>query len=229
MVDDTLDDSRIRRVDQLGNVTTFPCTESEGIVFQLFGIALDHSGDMFVSDGQNNRICEIDPLGELGTTVAGGSLGNANGQAGAAQFHTPLGVGLDAAGNVYVGDNQNNLIRKIDPAGNVTTLAGDGNAGFADGPGATAEFNQTGAVAVDPLGDVIVTECGNRIRRIDPAGNVTTVAGNGQAGDTDGTGGAQGTAEFNCPNGVAIDSACNVYVGDHLNGRVRKITFSAPR
>jgi serine/threonine-protein kinase len=81
-------------------------------------------------------------------------------------------------------------------------------------------------LSFDPVGNLIVADSyGDRIRRIDPVGNVTTIAGNGQAGDTDGTGGASGTAEFNYPDGVAVDSACNVYVAGNVDNRIRKVTF----
>jgi sugar lactone lactonase YvrE len=214
-------DYSIRRVDQGGNVTTLPSTECDGTpFFDLFGIAVSHSGNILISDSYHNRICETDSVGRAAAIFAGGADPT---------FNLPLGLAVAPDGSVYVADNQSSVILRIDTAGNVTTFAGSGSPGYADGPGSSAEFNDPGAVAVDPQGNVIVGDsAGNRIRRIDPAGNVTTLAGNGQPGDMDGTGGANGTAEFNNPWGVAVDGACNVYVAGNSDERIRKITFGAP-
>jgi sugar lactone lactonase YvrE len=220
-------DNRVRQVDSSGNVTTLPCTGTEGMPFNdLSGIALGRSGQILVADGFNNRICKFGLRDGLATILAGGSQGNLNGTGTAAQFNHPTGVAVDASGSVYIGDTLNNVIRKIDSAGNVTTFAGDGDAGFADGPSGSAQFAEPAGLSFDPVGNLIVADSyGDRIRRIDPVGNVTTIAGNGQAGDTDGTGGASGTAEFNYPDGVAVDSACNVYVAGNVDNRIRKVTF----
>jgi serine/threonine-protein kinase len=90
------------------------------------------------------------------------------------------------------------------------------------------EFASPAGLTFDPSGNLIVADSGgHRIRRVDPAGNVTTLAGNGQAGDADGTGGPSGTAEFNYPDGVAVDGSCNVHVAGDVDNRIRKITFEA--
>jgi DNA-binding beta-propeller fold protein YncE len=214
-------DERIRRIDKGGNVATLPCTGSSGSAFvDLFGVAADSFGNILVSDSSNHRICKTDPLGSTAIVVAGDDQGSAN------PFNFPMGLSVGPDGSVYVADNGNNVILKIDIAGNVTTLAGSGSPGFADGPAESAEFNQPCGVAVDPLGNVVVADAiGNRIRLVDQAGNVTTLAGNGQGGDADGVGGADGVAEFATPDGVAVDGACNVYVADKVNNRIRKITF----
>ena len=165
------------------------------------------------------------------TTLAGnGTRGYADGTGGptgTAKFNGPMGVAVDAAGNVFVAELYNNRIRKVDPSGNVTTLAGNGTQGYADGTGGptgTAEFDRPGGVAVDAAGNVYVADTYNNcIRKVDPSGNVTTLAGNGTAGYADGTGGPTGTAEFNNPGGVAVDAAGNVYVADYGNNRIRKV------
>ena len=154
----------------------------------------------------------------------------ADGPALSAQFFCPRDVAVDQAGNVYVAELGNNRIRKIDTSGNVTTLAGNGTQGYADGTGSasgTAEFNGPAGVAVDSRGNVYVADLGNqRIRTIDASGSVKTLAGNGDAGYVDGTGGANGTAEFYGPNGIAVDDSGHVYVADVDNNRIRQIDSS---
>jgi streptogramin lyase len=158
------------------------------------------------------------------TTLAGsaGQQGSADGVGAAARFTNPFGVAADSAGNVYVADYNNGTIRKITAAGVVTTLAGSaGQFGSADGVGAAARFHLPVGVATDSAGNVYVADFFNStIRKITPAGVVTTLAGSaGQPGSDDGVGAA---ARFAYPNGVATDSAGNVYVAD--TGTIRKIT-----
>jgi hypothetical protein len=131
---------------------------------------------------------------------------------------------VDGAGNVYVADQDNHTIRKITPAGVVSTLAGSaGVTGSTDGTGAAARFSGTAGVAVDGAGNVYAAEFVNStVRKITAAGVVTTLAGTaGVTGSADGTGAA---ARFNTPFGVATDSAGNVYVADTINHTIRKIT-----
>jgi len=153
-----------------------------------------------------------------------GGPGNADGAGDVARFSFPDGVAVDSTGNVYVADQFNHTIRKVTPAGVVTTLAGTaGMAGSADGTGAAARFNGPSGVAVDSAGNVYVADEANfTIRKVTAAGVVTTLAGTaGMAGSADGTGAA---ARFNNPGGVATDSTGNVYVADSDNETIRKIT-----
>jgi sugar lactone lactonase YvrE len=183
------------------------------------GVAVDTAGNVYVADQGSHRIRKITPAGAV-TTLAGSSPGFADGTGTAAQFDYPASVAVDAAGNVYVADRGNSRIRKITPAGAVTTLAGS-SPGFADGTGTVAQFDYPASVAVDTAGNVYVADPGNsRIRKITPAGAVTTLAGS-SPGFADGTGTA---AKFNDPTGVAVDTAGNVYVAERGNHRIRKIT-----
>ncbi len=222
--------SLVRRIDAAQNVTTLPVMGGDGIPFDgPTAIAIGPNGSLYVADTGNQRICVIDMSGRVSTLAGSLTVGYADGNGAAAQFHEPSGLAVDLSGNVYVGDSQNERIRRIDPQGNVTTLAGNGNAGSVDGPAGSAEFNLPSGLAIDQSGNIIVADCdSNRIRNIDPDGNVTTLAGNGTPGDQDGTGGPDGPAQFNHPFGVAVDAESNIYVGGNLDFRVRKITRAAP-
>ena len=184
------------------------------------GVAVDGSGNVYVADQDNNRIRKIDVGGNVSTLAGSGTEGYANGQGTAARFASPRGVAVDGSGNVYVADTRNNRIRKIDSGGNVTTLAGLGTEGNADGQGTGASFYYPSGVAVDGSGNVYVTS-GIRIRKIDVGGNVTTLAGSATGG---GFADGQGTAaRFGYLNGVAVDGSGNVYVADTSNYKIRKI------
>ena len=161
------------------------------------------------------------------TTLAGlaGAAGSADGTGSAARFRDPRGVAVDSAGNVYVADYSNHTIRKITPAGVVSTLAGlAGNPGSDDGTGNAARFSQPAGVAVDSAGNVYVADTFNHtIRKITSAGMVSTLAG--LAGSLGSEDGPVSGARFNHPYGVAVDSASgNVYVADSANHTIRKIT-----
>jgi sugar lactone lactonase YvrE len=185
-------------------------------------VALDRSGNIYVADSGNNRIRKITLRGDV-TTIAGtGQPGATDGAADAAQFSGPAGVAVDEAGNVYVADFYNHRIRKITPDGSVSTLAGSGDAGFADGRGESAQFNGPRSVAVDSAGNVYVADFYNhRIRKITPGGVVSTLAGSGAAGFVDD--GAALNAQFRNPASVAIDRAGTIYVADSENRRIRRV------
>jgi hypothetical protein len=190
-------------------------------------VAVDGSGNVYVADTNNSTIRKVTSTGVV-TTLAGtsGVKGYLDGIGTAAQFDTPSGLSVDSSGNVYVGDTNNNTIRLINSAGVVTTLAGSPNGiGYADGMGTAVRFNLPHRPAWDSAGgNLYVADTGNNvIRKVTPAGVVTTLAGTwfaGSKGDSDGIGTA---ARFNEPQGVAVDSSGNIYVGDTFNGTVRKI------
>ncbi len=186
-----------------------------------FGIVVDASGVLYVADaGDNNRIRKIAPDGTV-STLAGGNEGYADGIGVQAAFHTPSGLALDKAGNLYVADTGNNAIRKVTPKGVVTTLAGGGPAGDRDGVGTQAQFNGPLGVALDKAGNVLVADTYNdRIRRIAPDGTVTTLAGS-VPGNLDGP---AGQALFDTPSALAVNAQGVIWIADLRNESVRKLT-----
>ena len=186
------------------------------------GIAVDGAGNVYVADLQNDTIRRITPDGVV-SRLAGqaGQAGYRDGPAATAAFNLPDGIAVDGAGNIYVADLGNARIRKIDPQGMVTTLAGSGVAGFADGPAQTARFDSPAGLAVDAEGNVYVADLkNNRIRKIAPDGTVATVAGSGVAGLRNGVAAA---AQFNAPSGVAVAADGTLYVADYYNNCIRAI------
>ena len=191
------------------------------------GAAVDNEGNVFVADYYNHTVRKVTPTGVVSTFAGLASPGNDDGTGGAARFWFPQSAAVSVGGDVYVADRTNNTIRKITPAGVVSTLAGlAGNAGSADGTGSAARFDLPTGVAVDSAANVYVADLhNNTIRKITPAGVVSTFAGlAGSSGGGDGTGSA---ARFNAPAGVAVDNANNVYVAEFYNNTIRKITPAA--
>jgi hypothetical protein len=187
-----------------------------------FGIAVDKGGNVIVADGgQSNRIRRVTVEGKV-ETIAGSIEGFADGNALQAQFNTPSGIAIDRAGNIIIADTSNNRIRKLSTDGTkVSTIAGSGVAGFKDGRPDEAQFDGPIGVAVDQSGNLFVADAYNdSIRKITTEGVVTTIAGTGSPGYSDG----QGTnAAFDTPCGVAVDKDGNVFVADTGNSAIRKI------
>jgi hypothetical protein len=203
-------------VDAIGTNARFSGSEA---------LTVDSIGNVYVADTANHAIRKITPAGVV-TTLAGraGSSGYADGAGAAARFYLPNGIAVDTAGNVYVGDSGNNVVRQITAAGVVTTLAGSGVGTLADGTGTAASFSQPAGLVVDAMGNVFVADTVNHaIRKITPAGVVTTLAGGAGFGHVDATGAA---ARFHYPTGMAADSAGNLYVTDFGSHTIRKITLA---
>lgn len=214
----------IRKITPAGVVSTFVT-----LITGASGLSFDNSGNLVAAEQDANQIIKISPTGVV-TSIAGNFYGYANGTGSAALFKSPNDVQVDAStDNIYVADYLNNVIRKITPAGVVTTLAG-GNppsspATFADGTGAAARFNNPTGVVLGAGGIIYVGDLlNNVIRNITPAGVVTTVAGSpGQSGTTDGAG---STARFAHPVDLYIDNTGTGYVIDGANNNIRKITLT---
>ena len=189
------------------------------------GNAVDGAGNIYVADSGNKTIRKITPAGVV-TTLAGlaGVSGVANGNGSSARFSSFSAIAVDGAGNLYVGDNY--AIRKITPSGDVSTFTGLlGSQGSADGPPGTAQFGPVRGITTDNAGNLYVADENSTIRKVDPAGVVTTLAGSPKVyGSDDGTGSA---AHFNVLGEIAIDSHGNLFVADgNLNNTIRKITPS---
>ncbi|PKV50333.1 NHL repeat-containing protein [Aquimarina sp. MAR_2010_214] len=219
----------IRKITPSGVISTYAGSGTPGFAdgnattarFNFpFGVAVDAAGNVYVADRNNHRIRKITPA-KVVTTVAGGIQGYLDATGTGARFNHPQGVTVDGSGNIYVADNQNHRIRKITPAGAVSTFAGS-QEGFADATGTGARFDNPSGITVDTNGNLYVADNQNhRIRKITPAAVVTTLAGRALAGFVDGPG---TSARFLNPTGVAVDASGNVYVADRLNQRIRKVT-----
>jgi RHS repeat-associated protein len=189
----------------------------------LAGIAAGPNDVVYVADAGNHSIRQVSSSGEVTTVAGNGYPDFYDDQGTAAGFNNPQGVAVDGVGNIYVADTGNHAVRRIDAAGNVTTVAGDGTAGFVNGAGAAARFNSPRGVAVDTVGRIYVADTGNHaVRRIDVVGNVTTVAGDGTAGSTNSP-----NARFNGLAGIAADGdQIYIYVADANNHRIRRLDQS---
>jgi sugar lactone lactonase YvrE len=193
------------------------------------GVALDAQGRILIADFANQRVRRVGTNGVI-TTIAGiGGTGGFSGDGGpatAAALNLPFDVAADAAGNVYVSDQNNHRVRKISPSGIISTIAGNGNAAFSGdgGPSTAAEVSFPNGLDVGPDGSVYLADlANNRIRRIAPNGIITTVAGNGTAGFS-GDGGPATQAQLQFPVEVAVGAdGATLLIADQTNHRVRRV------
>ena len=210
-----------------GIVETVGDTDGEALGEATFnnphGIAVDTRGRVYIADRWNHRIRVLDTNTGLVSTLAGtGTIGQTNGPGDVAQFHSPWGIACDSIGNVYVADTKNQLIRKIDTSGMVTTIAGS-TFGVADGPGPVAKFADPTGITLDKNGNIYVCDhVAHTIRRISTTGFVSTIAGKAfEEGDVDGPG---SSARFNRPYGIQLDYAGNIIVADEWNHKIKQVT-----
>lgn len=241
---------RIRKVDARGIITTIagkggsyegpagqPVDDSGRLATDAHtdstDIAIDRNIDaIYVVEGALNRVRRISGgvirafAGVMTTT--GGFAGD-NGPAASARLNRPNGVAVDAAGNVFIADTENHRVRKVSVSGIITTVAGNGTAGFSgdNGPATAAALDYPSNVSVDALGNLYISDqYTDRVRKVGPSGIITTIAGNGTfrfAGD----GGLATSASLAVPSGTAVDSAGNLYIADSYNDRIRKVLVSA--
>ncbi|MCE7992289.1 MAG: T9SS type A sorting domain-containing protein [Roseivirga sp.] len=221
--------NRIRKVTPEGVVTTFAgngvkASVDGSLLTASFshptGIGIDEDGNFYVVDNGSSTIRKIDTSGQV-TTIAGtGTAGDTDGTGTNAALNFPQRLGLDQSGNIYILDVGNNKIKKLSPTGELTTLAGSGAEGSANGTGTEATFRILNGLTVDKQGNVYTTSQNNVIRKIDTEGIVTTFAGSGGYSLLDGTG---TNASFANPAGLRLDMQGNLYVADNGNNRIRKI------
>ncbi|RZM29112.1 MAG: T9SS type B sorting domain-containing protein [Pedobacter sp.] len=209
----------IRKITPAGLVTTFSNTG----LSHPWGIKIHpQSGDIYVSNDLDNRIVKFTPAGVFSVFAGNGTAGSTNGAGAMASFRTPHDLLFDKDGNLYVADSGNKLVRKITPAGIVSTIAGSGATGRTDGDGAFASFDTPVGLTLDLAGNIVIGDFSNNlIRKMTPAGKVSSYAGNFAGGYRDGP---IAIALFDDPSHMTTDYQGNVYISDSRNDRIRKVT-----
>jgi sugar lactone lactonase YvrE len=230
---------RVRKINTSGIITTIAGNGTGGyggdggpatsaMLWNPGFLNVDGAGNVYVSDNQNQRIRKINIITGIITTVAGnGTVGYSGdgGLATSARLCYPNGVFVDNPGNIYIGDAANNVIRKVNTSGIISTIAGTGVGGFSGdgGPATAAKLNIPQCIYVDDLGNILFTDSDNdRVRKISTSGIITTIAGTGVAGYS-GDGGLATAAQLNGPDGVVVDPAGKIYIAEAFNNRIRMI------
>lgn len=185
------------------------------------GITRDEDDNLYVTDLFNHVIRKVSNSGHVSTIAGTGAIGYVDGTASEATFNEPSSIVIDSQGNLYVADRENHAVRKISLSGEVSTFAGNGQRGYMDGQGTSAQFSRPTELAIDSNDNIYVTDQSNyRVRKISPEGVVSTIAGNGDSGYVDGDG---TIAQFSQLTGITVDLNGNIYVSDYDNHRIRKI------
>ncbi|MFA5891305.1 MAG: hypothetical protein WDA27_10235 [Actinomycetota bacterium] len=230
---------RIRKVDPDGTISTVAGNESccfsgdggpatQANLSYPRGVAVAPDGSIFIADYYNSRIRKVDPAGII-STVAGNGNGDFSGDGGPAtqaSLSYPRGVAVAPDGSIFIADSGNYRIRKVDPDGTISTVAGNGSSGFSGdgGPATQASLSEPEGVAVVPDGSIFIADSGNyRIRKVDPDGTISTVAGNGSCCSFSGDGGPAKQAGLYYPEGVAVAPDGSIFIADYNNHRIRKV------
>jgi sugar lactone lactonase YvrE len=233
--------NRIRMVNTSGTIGTVAGNGTQGFsgdgsaatgaeVHSPFGIAVDSYGNLYIADAPNNRVRMVNTSGAI-STIAGNGLAAYSGDGGPAIFaglNNPTGVAVDSSGDVFIADERNNRIRKIDPSGTISTVTGNGIVGNSGdgGPATSARLYYPTGIAVDGFGDLYIADSNNqRVRKVDGSGVITTVAGTGTVGYNCNNGTATGVG-LHTPYGVAVDGSGNLYIADYGNQCIRKVDAS---
>jgi uncharacterized protein (TIGR03437 family) len=195
------------------------------------GLALDSAGNLYISDFSNNRVRKVSASGTI-TTVAGTGMTGYSGDGAAAtnaQLTNPEGLAVDFAGNLYIADSGNNAVRRVSSSGLISTVAGNGFAGYSGdgGPAIQAMVGNPFGVAVDAVGNLYISDFSLRVRKVYPDGTINTIAGTSAAGYS-GDGGPALSATLNRPSALAVNSNGTVYVADSANSAIRSLVPSGP-
>ncbi len=231
-----MDNFRVRKVDTSGKISTvagngafgftgdnIPATQTA--LSSPAAVAVDAAGNLYIADLFNYRVRKVNPQGIITTFAGAGQAGYSGdgGPATQARIEAPEGLIVDRAGNLYIADSANNVVRRVDTSGMISTFAGTGQGGYSgdNGQARQARLSSPRGVAADASGNVYISDAGNdRIRRVDPNGIITTIAGNGQAG-YNGDGMLATQASFFEPAGLAVDPHGVIYIADSYNDRIR--------
>lgn len=232
---------RIRKISVSGTITTIAGTGTGGFsgdggnaasaqINSPKGLFVDAAGNVYIADYDNHRVRKVSAGGII-TTISGTGTGDFSGDgdaAASAQLYYPYDVTTDRLGNVYIADETNHRIRKINTTGIITTIAGTGVVGFNGDGGAaiSAQLSYPQSLVIDATGNLLIAVAGSHcIRKITPGGTITTIAGTGSEG-FNGDGGPATSAQLNNPHQVAIDATGNLYIAEQNNYRVRKVNRS---
>ncbi|MBA3828538.1 MAG: T9SS type A sorting domain-containing protein [Taibaiella sp.] len=231
---------RVRKINKVGIINTIVGCGISGYsgdggsaklaqIASPSGIDVDKENNLYIADEVNHTIRKVDNSGIISTIAGTGSSGYSGdgGPAINSKLNLPTGIRVDSLGNIFIADNQNVVIRKIDKYGQINTIAGTGVIGYSGDGGVAihAELSSPIDVALDSKGNIYIGDY-HSIRKIDASGIISTVAGNGSFGYS-GDGGSALLASISSPNGIAVNSIGNIYIADFYNLRVREVTFNS--